>query len=72
MGWEEDEKKEPSNEALDGNIAKELVEKLQGGQAMVVRKDMDKIDVIEVTEAEKEAMLAMLEAMRKAQKESLK
>lgn len=73
MGWEDEtEKQTKSNATLENNIAKELVEKLQDGQGMVLRKGMDKVDIIYVTDAEQEAMLVMLEAMRKAQEVSQK
>lgn len=73
MGWEDEtEKQTKSNATLENNIAKELVEKLQAGQGMVLRKGMDKVDIIYVTDAEQEAMLVMLEAMRKAQEVSQK
>ncbi len=68
MGWEDDidAKKSPSMEEGEKNIAKEIIEGLQKGKAMIAGKGKDGIDTIPVSNEEFKVIKNMLEAMRKA------
>lgn len=64
-------KKAPVNPALEGNIAKDLIEKGYGKTAMIIGKGSDGADTIPLSDEEFEAMKTMLEAMRKIQKSNM-
>lgn len=61
-----DIKKSPSNMEEENNIAKEIIEGLQKGGAMIAGKGKNGVDTIQVSDEEFEVMKNMLEAMRKA------
>ena len=50
----------------ENNIAKEIIEGLQKGGAMIAGKGKNGVDTIQVSDEEFEVMKNMLEAMRKA------
>lgn len=60
MGWEDEAAEE------ENNIAKEIIEGLQKGGAMIAGKGKNGVDTIQVSDEEFEVMKNMLEAMRKA------
>lgn len=60
MGWEDETAEE------ENNIAKEIIEGLQKGGAMIAGKGKNGVDTIQVSDEEFEVMKNMLEAMRKA------
>mgnify|MGYP001629887450 CR=1 FL=1 len=60
MGWEDETAEE------ENNIAKEIIEGLQKGGAMIAGKGKNGVDTIQVSDEEFEVMKNMLEAMRKS------